>query len=701
MEHAEMRDLYGYAGKILRIDLTHSTTEIIPTAKYLPDYIGGRMMANRIYWDEMKHAVPALDPANKLIFMTGPCAGTGLPISGRAIITGISAKHLPEQYTHSSIGGYFGTMLKWAGYDGFILEGRAPAHTYVYIEDDRVKFLNADQLWGKFVIETQQEIFRLHGPNAYSLVIGPAGENLHRCASIATHADSVAAKAGFGAVMGSKNLKAIAVVGTGSIRPAHVEQVLKLRDLAGDPKNAPAPLQKATVAYYPFGRGSEPAAPGLHMGAIACNQGCNTPCLATQFCVDDPLEPGRKVAMVGKCVDSIADNGRYDSHAIVGACIHSHKQEKFGSYTWMVPSNTDPDDPDLPSTLAKYPGDWMGLPQYGKAYSRLVNWLCNQYGLDKWDVIVWYLSWLGMCEKEGLLRDLDFGCEPHVADPDFIRRFIDDMVYRRTPLGSIFAEGMARAIRVLGKEKYGDSIYHGRYNNVSGERLDIPVSLESGWGECSHWQGRGFQGCHKYEWLCVSLTDMVGSRDEISGQHFHDWVENWRQYKDDPSHSPLFMERVIRNNRIGELKDSLLLCEYKYPTPYWTDMEAEMYHAATGRDHISSEDLYELAERGRLLERAIFMRDHARTRDMEVEEMYPYLTYPDPWGERMTWDEWNDAVDLYYQKEEWDLRTGWPYRTTWEKYGLADVAEEMERLGKLPEKGDAAGYQRKENPFSR
>lgn len=692
------KDLCGYAGKILRINLTNFTTEVIPTSNYLPDYIGGRIMANKIFWDEVKEAVPALDPRNKLIYMTGPCAGTGLPISGRAVMTGISAKNLPEQYTHSSIGGYFGTMLKWAGYDGFILEGKAPEHTYVFIKDDKVEFLNADSLWGKYVIETQQEIFKLHGSNAYSLVIGPAGENLHRCASIVTHADNAAAKVGFGAVMGSKNLKAIAVVGTGSIRPAHPERVLELRLLAGDPKNAPAPLTQPKVIPYAFGRGSEPAPEGYCRGALSCNQGCNTPCMVTQFNVDDPLNPSEKVAMVGKCLDGVTAVQKYDSHSIIGAAIHSRRQEKFGSYKWMVPTVTDPDDPQLAVTLAKYPGDQMNLAKPGKHRANVINWLCNQYGLDKWDITVWYFSWLSMCKQEGLLEGLDFGREVDVDDPEFCKFFIESMVYRTTPMGDLMAEGMARAIRKLGKEKYGDSIYHNRYNNVTGERMDIPVSLESGWGECSHWQGRGFQGCHKVMWLCTSLTDMVGSRDEICGQHFHDWVETYEQYKDDMSHSPLFMKQIIRNSQLGELKDSLLLCEYKSPTPYWPEMEVEMYRAATGRDEATTEDLYAAAERGRLLERAIFMRNHGRTRDMEVEEIYPYLTYPDPFGECMTWQEWNDAVDLYYETEGWDRGTGWPYGETWEKFGLSDVAQELAAQGLVPERGNTA-YVRKDDPF--
>ena len=689
---------YGYAGKILRINLTEQTTQIIPTENYLPEYLGGRIMADKIFWDEVKEAVPALDPRNKLIYMTGPCAATGLPISGRAVMTGISAKNLPEQYTHSSIGGYFGSMLKWAGYDGFILEGRAAEHTYVYIQDDSVSFLNADDLWGKYVIDTQQALFKRHGSDAYSLVIGPAGENLHRCASIATHADSVAAKTGFGAVMGSKNLKAIVVRGTGVIRPAHAEQVLELRTRVGDPANQKAPLCRVQAFSFSHGRGEEPAPEGAAIGRLSCNQGCNVPCMLTKFNVFDPLDPGQRVSMVGKCLDEVTENQQYDSDAAIGIAIHSHRQEKPGSYTWMVPTHTDDDDPDLNITLVDYPGDRMNLSKPSHAFSQLYNWLCNQYGLDKWDMTVWYLSWLSMCKQEGLLDELDFGMEYKPSDEAFARKFVDDMVYRRTPLGNVFAEGMARAIRILGKEKYGDSIYHNRYNSVTGERLDIPVSLESGWGECSHWQGRGFQGCQKYLWLATSLTDMVGSRDEICGQHFHDWIENYIQYKDDPSHSSLFMQKVAQNIQFGTLKDSLVLCEYKSPTPYWEDMEVEMLRAAIGADTVTREELLAIGERGRLLERAIFMRNHARTRDLEVEEIYPYLTYPDPFGQTMDWDEWNDAVSLFYDVCGWDRETGWPLRETWERYGLQDIADELAQLGMVPEKSNTS-FRHKENPF--
>ena len=103
--------LYGYAGKILRVDLTNSTTEIIDSRNYLPEWIGGRALAHRIFWDEVKPGVGAFDPENKLIFTDGPAGGTGIPTGGRAVMCGIGANNLPEQYTSSSIGGWVGTVM--------------------------------------------------------------------------------------------------------------------------------------------------------------------------------------------------------------------------------------------------------------------------------------------------------------------------------------------------------------------------------------------------------------------------------------------------------------------------------------------------------------------------------------------------------------------------------------------------------------
>ncbi|MBR4078670.1 MAG: hypothetical protein IKK29_00520, partial [Christensenellaceae bacterium] len=102
---------------------------------------------------------------------------------------------------------------------------------------------------------------------------------------------------------------------------------------------------------------------------------------------------------------------------------------------------------------------------------------------------------------------------------------------------------------------------------------------------------------------------------------------------------------------------------------------------------------------GRILERAIFMRDHGRTRDMEIIQVYPFMAkYPDPYGESVTWDEWNDMVDIFYNKLKWDLETGWPTRAAWEDLGLEDIADFFEKEGKLPEANRS--YTRKPDPLA-
>ena len=116
---------YGYVGKIARINLTDKSVELIPTSKYVPKYIGGRSVCNKVFWDEVKPGIRAFDPESKLIYMTGPTTATGIPTGGRTVFTGISPNSWPEQYTWSGIGGWFGAELKFAGYDGFILEGKA------------------------------------------------------------------------------------------------------------------------------------------------------------------------------------------------------------------------------------------------------------------------------------------------------------------------------------------------------------------------------------------------------------------------------------------------------------------------------------------------------------------------------------------------------------------------------------------------
>jgi aldehyde:ferredoxin oxidoreductase len=349
------------------------------------------------------------------------------------------------------------------------------------------------------------------------------------------------------------------------------------------------------------------------------------------------------------------------------------------------PPPPDPTDPYFPQLMDFQPGDIVDYwkPDFHKG--SVMMHLCNEYGIDKWDVIVWFMTWLSMAKKEGLLDDMDFGMEVDVENEDFVRYFLDMITYRKGTWGELFGEGMARAIRTLGMDKYGKTIYHGRYSQcLPGVRLDIPVSLEAGWGMSFHWMGRGYEAAiNKPGWLAVAIMLMTSTRDTQTVAHFKDKFEHLLEIGDDPCHSPTLINGIIMNENKAEIKDSVSCCEWQSPDLYWTSMEAEMYECATGIS-MTEQALNDAAIRSKLLMRAIEIRNYGRTREMEVREIYPALTYPDPRGETVTWEEWNDLADLYYEQRGWDKTTGWPTRETWEKYGLKDIADDMERMGKLP-----------------
>jgi aldehyde:ferredoxin oxidoreductase len=676
--------LYGYAGKIARINLSSSTVELIPTSRYVPKYIGGRSVCNKIFWDEVPPGVKAFDPENKIIYMTGPTTATGIPTGGRTVFTGISPNSYPEQYAWSGIGGWFGSELKFAGYDGFILEGKAPEHTYLFIEDDTISFLSAEALWGLLVHQTQYKLEEIHGKDIKSIVIGPAGENLMRNASITTSNDNVAAKAGFGAVFGSKNLKAVSIRGTGVIYPYDIKKIFELRKKMGDPYMRPNPVIHEKTHGLP-GNIIEVEG-GWTRGQVACSHGCNQHCNRLMMNMKSAFSESERVNQVEKCVGIFAYGFQVDCFWMPIQTWET-KQNHLLPCKMLSgePPEPDPDDPHFHALFTPVPGDIVNYwkPAFDKG--SVMMHMCNEYGIDKWDVIIWYFTWLSMAKQEGLLEDLDFGMEVDVENEEFVKYFLDMITYRRGTYGEIFAEGMARAIRILGKEKFGNTIYHGRYSQVNpGTNLDIPVSLETAWGHSYHWQGRGFEAAiNKPGWVATSLELMNTTRDVQTVAHHHDTYDHYLELRDDPCRSPLTADAVIMNENKAEIKDSVTCCDWQSPNLFWTDMEAQMYAAATGIP-ITEREIDDAAIRSRLLFRAILIRNFGRDRDMEVQAIFPTMQYPDSSGQTVTWEEWNDLVDIYYAKRGYNKKTGWPTRETWEKWDLKEVAEELEKIGKLP-----------------
>jgi len=204
----------GWQGKVLRVNLTEGTAQSEPLNQEWADlYLGQRGLATKYLFEEMDPAVDPLSPENKMIIGTGPLTGTMASTGGRWSVTTKGA--LTDAIASSNSGGYFGGELKLAGWDFIIFEGKSPKPVYLLIRDDNVQILDAGEFWGQTVWVTEDAIrTKHHDPLIRVASIGRAGEAMVRFACVMNDKDRAAGRSGVGAVMGSKNLKAVAVRGT-------------------------------------------------------------------------------------------------------------------------------------------------------------------------------------------------------------------------------------------------------------------------------------------------------------------------------------------------------------------------------------------------------------------------------------------------------------------------------------------------------
>ena len=210
---------YGWTGSVLRLDLSEPlvTVETLDR-KAAENFIGARGLALKYLYDEIDPAVNALDAQNKLIFATGPLTGTGAPGGSRYMV--VTKGPLTGAIAHSSAGGALSLAMKYAGFDMIILEGKSRRPVYLWIDDENVEVRDAQHLWGKTSTETELAVIEETHPDAKVACIGPAGENQVLFACVMSDMGRAAGRSGVGAVMGSKNLKAIAIRGTKGLKVA-------------------------------------------------------------------------------------------------------------------------------------------------------------------------------------------------------------------------------------------------------------------------------------------------------------------------------------------------------------------------------------------------------------------------------------------------------------------------------------------------
>jgi aldehyde:ferredoxin oxidoreductase len=416
----------GYADRVLHIDLTSGKYDVRRIkAADKESYLGGRGLAAQILFEEMPAGVDPLGPENKLLFFTGPLTGTRIPFTPKHVV--VTKSPLTGGYTRSISGGYFSPELKFAGYDGIVISGKSPHPVSLLITDEKVEIKDATSLWGLTVPETERSIQReLGNPSVRIASIGPAGEKLVRFASILNDTYRVAGRGGTGAVMGSKNLKAIAVSGRQPVTPANPELLQKTL----------AQAYQAIVTHPGYisrlRYGAMETVPIVYRYGIASVRHYSNERF-TKMASLDPLRISEEfVAEDRSCF----------------ACPHrclKYTAIKTGRWT-----NTRAEGPKYETVCMFGPNcDNDDLASIVKA-----NEICASYGMDSastGNVIAFAME----CAEKGILKRQDTGGVPvRFGSGECVVEMVR-CIATRQGLGDLLAEGVKRAAATLGKEAEG------------------------------------------------------------------------------------------------------------------------------------------------------------------------------------------------------------------------------------------------------
>ncbi len=633
-----MNDLCGWVGKILRVDLTTGAVSEIETAKYRR-YIGGIGINARLAWDELPSAVGPFDPENRLMMMTGPLGGIPhVPGTSRITTCAVSPHvHPKPAFTYSSLGGDWPVELKFAGFDGIVVQGKADKPVFLWICDGRVEIRDASALWGLDTYETQKGILaELGDPALRTLCIGPAGENLVRFAAIISDTGSANGQGGFGAVMGSKNLKAISVRGTGSVLIARPKDLLEVAAYA---KNMVFGI--CTPGSFEGQVGPDGRLWGLNSGIGLAEQGWGLHSDACRGC--------------GKGCRGYFDVPDISSGQ--GMCV----QWFFG--IMRDPQHDGTTMGDKATYLGKYLGDNLGID------------LVEASGM---------LFWLRDCLQEGIITEKDMPLPRFLGgtagEEEFLTTFMNAVAHRRG-FGDVLAEGTARAAESLGQKSWG--IY---------ERYFMAHGMHTHWCD-------SIVGC--LQWAMDSRDPFNSGHDylyAINNPAAAKFAWGDSRAAEPTAYEPAPQALVIiQHNKM--YKDMLTLCDFAFPcisTPNTPSglgdmaLPIKLFTPTTGLD-LGEEGLREAAESAWNLLRAIMVRE-GRTREQDT--VYPSKFDQDFFYNGMArmfktfgpldHDKWEKIKDEFYHRRGWDLKTGWPSGAKLKELGLSDVAAELNRLGKLP-----------------
>ena len=615
--------MFSYAGRILYVDLstgkvkTEQLTE--ETAK---KYIGGIGLGIRLLMENSKPGIDAFSPETPLIFATGPLSGTMGPTAGNGYAV-VSKSPATGGIAESKAHGFFGPELKRAGYDAIVFTGKSEKLVYAWIDDDTVQLLDAEQLRGKSPYETDTAIREELGDHYIRVsAIGEAGEKLVRFAAIINDEFRAIGRTGMGAVMGSKNLKAVAVRGTQDVNVADLEGFKEFIKMIHERMKGPATRKYRTL--------------GTPENVLVLN---SLAALPTRNFTDATFEGAEKVSgeylnehFVKKIVGCATCAMRCDHIAVVpeGPYKGSTSRMEFECLWALGPS--------------------CGVDRLDAIIEAMR--LCNYYGVDGISAGVTVGFAMDLYEHGLITKEKADGIDLRFGNHEALIATIKKIGSREGWLGDILGEGTKRAAEKIGKDAYKYACH------IKG--LELPGYDIRGLKTAALGFAVSFRGaCHLR-----------------SGAYSPDVKGKVDRFKIEKGRGPIIMDNEDQYNVI----DSLILCKFSRGTYYdGLDDMAKYYTLATGIE-VTPEDLRKAGERINNLARLFNVREGVGTREFDT---LPYkitnVPIPDEGvakGAVVNKQEFELGLDDYYATRGWS-REGIP---TVEKLKELDL-EEFADLG--------------------
>lgn len=641
---------YGYTGKILKVDLTSRTLDIDEQpAEFYRKYMGGSALNMYYMLSEMNAGVEPFSPENLLCFSVG--ITTGVPVSSMSRLTVTAKSPLTGCIGDSQSGGFFPAELKFAGFDAIIVKGKADSPVYLSLNNGKAELRDAAALWGKETAEVESLIRNELGDDKIKIVqCGPAGEKLVRYASIISNANRANGRTGMGAVMGSKNLRAIAARGSMHPQVADPDAVKALAKEGARrlPESGLELMGKFGTASIIGLQQESGGFPTYNFNTGVFDDGWEG--ISSQKTWDDyryGREEGKQNSL-----------GRDTCYSCIIRC-KPVLQITEGKYQ-VDPVYGGPEYESI-AALGSYCG--VGnMPAVAKA-----NQLCNAYGIDTISCGA-TIAWAMECYEAGLLtKEQTDGIDLRFGNADAVVQLVQKIA-DRDGFGDILAEGSEAASTALGI---------GKEFLITSKKKEAPAHMPQ----------------LKRSLAVIYATNPFGA-DHQSHEHdpFYEGDE-FNHYKDRLADlglekgtkpydlGPEKIRYITRTQRYFSFLDSLNLCQFGWG-PTWQLFGVRdvtvLLKAVTGWDIPVSEQL-EIGERRLNMMRAFNAREGIdKTFDTLPEKFFkkPLLSGPSK-GMCLDREEVNSALQEYYRQCGWDAETGNPTKETYQRLGLEWVAKQL------------------------